>query len=250
MNKKRISVLIVLTIVVLLAFSSCKSSSELNNGKVENCIITVSGEGLVTVDPDVVDFSIRISEIAPTTGEAQIMTNKKIAKIFEILESFNIDVKDIKTTNLSFNTEYDWIDGKQVFEGERATQSINVEMKELERFDELVMTIGQNITGLSFNSVSFDKDDKSQSYLEARMKALQDAKEKADIYAKTAGMILGKPLQITEGSLNTSNYRYNMASANTMLMESKVADFSVPQTQAPSGQIEITVSVNVVYQAL
>jgi len=249
MSKKRIGILLILGFVVLFSFSSCLSSAELDNKKVENCLITVSGQGIVTVDPDCVNFSIRISEIAPTTGEAQSMTNKKIAKVFEILDNFNIDSKDIKTTNLSFNTEYNWVDGKQEFEGERATQSINVKMKELEKFDELVTTIGQNITGLSFNSVSFDKDDKSESYSEARMKALKDAKEKAAIYAETAGMILGKPLQISEGSLNTSNYRYNTATT-AMLMESKSMDSSIPQTQAPSGQIEITVSVNVVYQAI
>jgi len=250
MNKKKLGVLLIFAMVILLTFSSCQSSDELDSGKDASCLITVSGEGVVTVDPDVVNFSIRISEIAPTTGEAQILTNKKIAKVFEILESFNIDIKDIKTTNLSFNTEYNWIDGKQEFEGERATQSINVKMKELEKFDELVMTIGQNLTGLSFNSVNFDKDEKGESYSEARMKALKDAEEKAKIYAKTAGMILGKPLQINEGSFNSSNYRYNMTSANAMLMESKSADLSVPQTQAPSGQIEISVSVNAVYQAL
>ncbi|MDD4083264.1 MAG: SIMPL domain-containing protein, partial [Sphaerochaetaceae bacterium] len=235
--------------IVLLAFSSCQSSSELDNQKVENCLITVSGEGVVTVDPDVVNFSIRISEIAPTTGEAQIMANKKIAKVFEILDAFDIDSKDIKTTNLSFNTEYNWVDGKQEFEGERATQSINVKMKTIEKFDELVTTIGQNITGLSFNSVNFDKDDKSEGYSEARMKALKDAKEKAEIYAQTAGMILKTPLQISEGSFNTSSYR-SMVAPTAMLMESKSAESSIPLTQAPSGQIEISVSINVVYQAI
>lgn len=235
-------VLVLLVSMTLLVSCQTTGNEELKSE------ISVQGSSVITVDPDIVNFTVRVSETAPTTGEAQQETNTKISAILAILDSYGIEKKYIQTNSLSFSTDYNWEDGQQIFVDERVTQQVSVVMHDLSRFTALVDELGTKLTGINFNSVNFDKEDKTECYKEARTKAILDAREKAEAYALASGLVLGKPMTINEGYayVSTNNMVY---AAAPKAMAAGVSEDAMVATEAPTGQLEVSASVNVVFRA-
>lgn len=245
MKKKfRLMVLVTAALAAAVLLSSCATAGASAQSELA-CRIEVQGEARLTAKPDTVEFAVAVSELAPTTSEAQRTANAKISRILHILKSFGLEDKDISTSNLTFNTEYSWTDSGRNFLGERVSQRVVARMHDISRFPALVDALGANLTGISLDSVSFDLKDKTQIYAEARTLAILNATEKARTYAEASGLTLGNAFSISEGGVYISrgNAKYGMAMA---VEAASAADYS---TEIPSGEIEISASVNVVFSA-
>ncbi|MGP1418494.1 MAG: SIMPL domain-containing protein [Sphaerochaetaceae bacterium] len=244
---KKTSILMAIAMAALAAavlLSSCATAGASAKSEL-SCRIEVQGEARLTAKPDIVEFSVAVSELAPTTSEAQQMANAKISRILEVLKSFGLDDRNISTSNLTFNTEYSWTDSGRNFLGERVSQRVTARMKELASFPALVDALGANLTGISLDSVSFDLQDKTQLYAQARTLAIAHASEKAQTYAAASGLALGKAVSISEGGVYISrgNAKYGAA------MAAEAASADGYSTEIPSGEIEISASVNIVFSA-
>ena len=81
--KRHLAVLLILSAIIVI-LTSCSTLS--SSSKTEPTVISVSGNGIVYLEADMVKFSINVSETAYTTGEAQQRTNKKMAQILDLLK--------------------------------------------------------------------------------------------------------------------------------------------------------------------
>ncbi|MDY4888877.1 MAG: SIMPL domain-containing protein [Sphaerochaetaceae bacterium] len=242
--KRNQVIVIVLSLAMVLILASCQTASSTTD---EFCQISVQGTSTVKLEPDVVNFTVRVSETAPTTKEAQQLSNAKVSSVLSILDSFGIEKKHITTNNLSFSTDYSWESGKQVFVAERVTQQISVVMHDLAGFSSLIDELGSKLTGISFDSVVFDREDKTEFYREARIKAIEDARSKAESYALASGLTLDIPVSINDGSAYVSS---NRVSYPKMMAAEAVATSSMSyDTEVPSGELEISASISVVFRA-
>ncbi len=229
MKTKRIAVL-VLSIAMVALLSSCMATQDLVR------TIQVSGSGEVELTADIASFSIQVSELGKTTKEAQALANEKMSLILKTLRAQNIEDKDIKTTALTLRPSYKWIDNTQTLEGQVASQSLTVTMRDLPNLGLLIDKLG-DISGISLNSVRLDKEDKGAALEEARQKAVAAALAKAEVYAKSTNMQVGEPITISESSVATpyepramkmmaSNEAYDMATeipAGTMTVRSTIS---------------------------
>lgn len=236
---------IFLIVTGLLLLVSCSTVN--NSNLTEKSTISVSGSGAVVMEADLVTFNIGVSETASTTGEAQQMANKKIAEILNLLRSFDIEDKDISTTNLSFYSDYYWEDGKQVKTGEQVSQNIYVTLRKKDAFASLMDKLGSSVTGITFNNVSFTASDKKEAQEKARRLAYEDAYEKAAVYAESCGLQVGKPVSISEGGAYFStrvnaDAKYEMAAAT--------AEAPAYGTEAPSGQQSVNVNCNITFELI
>lgn len=247
---KKVFKITLISFILIFALASCASmSGTASTESSQMRTISVSGSGTITLSADMVTFSINVSETAPTTAEAQQLTNKKINQILAILKNYKIEDKDISTTALSFSTEYYWdsVSGRQIKEGENVSQTVYVKMGDIDRFGALVDELGSSVSGISFYSTSFDKSDKTQAYEEARELAYQDAYNKALKYAQSAGMELGYPITITDGYTSYSN---RAVAADGLMKATSVEAAASYKTEAPSGQLSVSSNVSVVFQLL
>ena len=73
--KRNIGILLILSVLLVL-LASCSTLDK--STKTDPTVISVSGNGIVYLEADMVKFSINVSETADTTGEAQQKTNKKM----------------------------------------------------------------------------------------------------------------------------------------------------------------------------
>ena len=228
-------------ILIVFMMASCATLNE----KPQRTV-SVSGSGAVAINADMVTFNIGVSETAQTTGEAQQLANKKISQILAILRSFGINDKDMTTANLSFYSDYYWDNnGKQIKTGEQVSQTIFVEMHDIDKFASLMDKLGTDVSGISFNSVSFTTADKTQAKHQARELAYEDAYEKAQSYASSCNMTVGKPVSISEGS---AYFGTRMNADAKMAYAPAPTEEAVFGTEAPSGQLSVNVSCSIVFE--
>ena len=244
MNKfiKNITFIAFLTIV-LFALASC---STLGGASSEPTTVSVSGTGVVYLKADIVTFSINVDETADTTAEAQQKTNEKMTRILEILRSFGIEDDGISTTALNFSSEYYWDNGRQIKTGESVSQTVYVTMKDLDQFPNLADELGSKLTGISFYNVNFDSSQKEEAYSKARELAYQKALEKAELYARSAGLEIDRPVSISEGYLSYGSANYKRS--DMVYLEAAAAPSAAYGTQAPTGLLSASIDVSVVFE--
>ena len=230
--------------IICFAISSCSTLSG-TPGTQSSTTVSVSGTGIVYLKADIVTFSINVNETAPTTAEAQQLTNEKMTKILDILKTFGIKDDDISTTALNFNSEYYWDNGKQIKTGEAVSQTVYVTMKELDQFPKLADELGSKLTGISFYNVNFDSTQKEAAYSKARELAYEKALEKAELYAKSAGLTISRPITISEGYMSYGSANYKR---NDMVMMAEAAAAPTYGTQTPSGLLSASIDVSVVFE--
>lgn len=240
--KKQLTVLAVLLLSALLLVS-CASTSEVE----DKTLVTLSGRGRVTLEPDMAQFSIGVSETEDTTAEALAAANEKMNAILAIMKDAGVADDDIETSYLRLSPSYTWNEGERILLGQNASQDISVTIKELgENEDVLAKVIDRlaSVDGIELGSISFDASDKEAAYSEARQAAVKHALAKAEDYAAAAGLKLGKVTSISEGydDSYSSNSMVAEASGVMYAMASMASD---SRTTVHAGDIEVSISVNV-----
>jgi hypothetical protein len=215
-------------------------------GSIQNSI-TVSGEGKVTATPDIVRISSGVSELADTTKEAQQQANDKLDRIISILTENDVPERNVQTSNLSFRPEYDWNNGEKKLLGQRVTQTLTIEIPEIdtnpERVTQILDSLGE-IDGLELNSVNFDIEDKTTFFSSAREQAFEKAFQKAKELAQFGSVKLGKPISISEANISYNPMPYQNFARKEMVM----ADGMGGGSSLPSGELDVTAMVNVVFE--
>jgi uncharacterized protein YggE len=159
--------------------------------------ISISGEGKVTAIPDIALVSLGLTTEKKNISDAQTENSKTMNSLIEKLRGLNIAKEDIKTVNYSIYPAYDWTDGRQILRGYTVSQDVQVKIRKTDQVDEVLKIAGDlklnQIGGLTFNI------DNPENYKqEARIKALENAKEKADALANVMGVKLGKVISFSE----------------------------------------------------
>ncbi len=221
------------------------SGTDLAGNKITNTI-NVSGDGRIYSSPNMVTISFTASELTDTSKQSLEKVNEKINTAKEILKDKGIKDEDIQTTDLSIYPEYDYSGTRSVLKGQRASQTIKVDVKGIEnsisKASEIVDDIAK-IENIQINSISFDIEDKTELFAKARELAFEKAKSKAEQLSKLSDVKLLKPVSITDNAVDYQPPVYYSANA---FQESMAADAS-RDTGISGGQLEISLTINVLF---
>ena len=161
-------------------------------------MITVSGEATISVPPDQAEIEAGVTSDAKTAREASEANNAAMGKLLLALKAANVEPKDIQTSRLSLQPQYaPNRSGPSPVVGYQASNRVTVRLHDIPKvastIDVLVGAGATNVGGIGFSISNASKllDD-------ARGQAVADARRKAEIYAKAAGVTLGAPLGISE----------------------------------------------------
>ena len=241
--KKRFLLLFAgIAILVLMAglATSCQPSVSAAAGANQQTGISVSGDGKVTVTPDVANIQLGIQAQAKTVADAQSQAVKAMNDVMAALTNNGVAQKDIQTQyyNIQQTTTYDNVKQQQIVTGYEVSNVVNAKVRDVTKAGSVIDAVtaaGGDLTRL--NSIQFSLNDPTAATDKAREMAMADAKDTATQLAKLAGVTLGKPISISEN--NTSVPLYAPVYA-------KAAD-SVSSTPISPGELDITLSVQVVY---
>ncbi len=153
--------------------------------------------------PDTLNANVSIEFTAPDVTAAMNQTSDRQEAVINALVNSGIDRRDISTTNVSLQPQYGGGDNPAIT-GYRASNSIAVKIRKLDAASQalaLIVSTGGDATRI--NSVSYAIDDDSQLVKDARTRAFDDAKDRAEQYAQLSGLTLGKIISISESAGTT-----------------------------------------------
>jgi uncharacterized protein YggE len=180
-------------------------------------VISVTGEAHISVPPDLVQIDAGVTSEAKTAREASDANNTAMNKVLLALKGAGIDEKDYQTSRLSLQPQYSQ---SQVSSGKpgappsivgyRASNHVTIRLRDVTKVANVIdtlVTAGANEIG----GINFMVSQASKLLDDAREQAVADARRKAEIYAKAAGVTLGAPISISEEGAAQPLFQTRMA---------------------------------------
>ncbi len=244
-----------LVLVLLAVFLLGKSLNEFKDysGNPESMdTITVTGEGEVLAVPDIATFNFTITEEGKTVPEAQKKATEKNNAVIKMLRDQGIADKDIVSTP-SINPKYDYTarpctqfacpPSGSTLVGYDASYSVTVKVRKAE--DTAVVTAKIAELGVqNLSQVTYTIDNDEELKLEARTKAIADAKKKAKRLAKDLGVNLDEIVSFSE---NNGGYSPMFMKAERS-MDTMAVGAALPTPDLPMGENKIVSSVSVQFR--
>ena len=185
--------------VTAIGLAGCDASSgPTGSADKDTRQVTVVGAGEVQGAPDTLSVNASIEFVAPDVTAAMNQTSDRQKSVIDVLVDSGIDRKDIRTTQVSLQPQFAGGDSTAIV-GYRASNSIDVKIRKLDSASQVLTSIvstGGDATRI--NSVNYSIGDDSQLVKDARARAFNDAKDRAQQYAQLSGQKLGKVISITE----------------------------------------------------
>jgi len=212
---------------------------------INGTLLTISAEGRSTRTPDIATFNAGVTSQGDTAAAALAANSADMARVIAALKRAGIADRDIQTSNLSLSPIYapqrHLPDGTMVpvqpkIVGYQANNSVSVRQRKLGDFGKVIdtlVTAGAN----QVNGPSFEMENPDPAMDEARIEAMAKARARAELYAKAAGLRVGRILSINEsgGWSPPQPVMYRMARAE--------AASAPPPVQAGELSLNMTVSV-------
>ena len=240
--------------LLVLTISTLKQLHYIGSGVAATNTISVDGTGDVFSVPDTATFSYSVTNLAKDVVAAQTKVNNDGNAILAYLKEQGVEEKNIQTTDYSVNPQYDYSNGvcgpagycppgKQVLSGYQVSQTVTVKVKDTNKAGTLLSGIGAkgatNISGLSFTV-----ENETALQAQARSKAIEDARTKANELAKELGVSIVRIVGFSESGRGGPIYY-----AKAMRMDSAGEGAqSAPSAEIATGQNKITSNVSVTYE--
>lgn len=209
--------------------------------------ITVSGEGEAAAAPDMALVSVTVLREGDTARAALDANNIAMTDVLAAMKAFGIAEKDLQTSGFSIQPRYVYADPNkgETFEpkitGYSVYNTLGVRVRDLAKVGEVLdqsVTLGVNQGG----NITFVKDDVSGVMEEARKKAVENAIAKAKTITSTAGIGIGRILDMSEQSFQPGPIP--MMQADMAMMKSAGA----PSVPVAAGENSYRVTVNVTFE--
>ena len=212
--------------------------------------IWVTGEGSVTLEPDLATLGLGVEARGETVSDAIAEASTAMDAVLGALRGQGVQDRDVQTRNFNVWPEYEYQevmrDGARrqtrVLVGYVVSNTVTAKIRDLDSVGEVIDDVaaaGGDSTRI--DSVGFTVDDQSAYAEELRSKAVADAMEKASHFASLAGVSLGEPTFISEAAAGSPG--------GPVFLESEAFAMAraAPTTSISGGELELRMSVQVLF---
>lgn len=194
--------LVSLSLVVYLgekSFETMRATQRLDRPIPAEHTFLVEGIGKAMMTPDVATMTFSILSTDATVAGAQKQNTAKMNVMMDKIKAVGIADADLQTKDYSAYEKTEWNPQKQisVSVGWVVSQSLEVKIRDAKNISTIVEIAGQN-GSTSISGPTFTIDDSSKYQAIAREKGLADAKQKAEIVAKSLGLTIDRAIGYTE----------------------------------------------------
>ena len=220
--------------------------------------IWVTGKGELSVKPDLVIISAGIEVTNPCvqgpvktcySQPALVIAKLAMQEITKIIKSKGIQEKDITTTRFNVQAKYAWDDEirAQVLVGYTVTNIVSIKLKDLDLIGELIddiiaveekikpKTKREEIT-TRIDSVRFTVENTDQYQKTLISSAIENAIQKANMYAKFSNVKLGNLIYLSEASQIQPRYQQQFNRSMTAYAEGNSTPINI-------GEFDLQISV-------
>ncbi len=201
--------------------------------------VTVSGRGMVSAKPDLAMASLGVETFGQTVGEAVKQNGDKMAAVMAKLGELGIADKDIQTSNFNINFERQ---GSDPNVGQyRVSNMVQIKIRDLDKAGSILDAAVQAGVNQVWG-VNFTIEDQAALEGQARVKAVEDARKRADALAKLGKVQLGQVLAVSEGGavVPLPAARFGMGGGGG-------ASADVAVVSVSPGEVQVTYQVQVTY---
>ncbi|WP_224996515.1 SIMPL domain-containing protein [Cesiribacter sp. SM1] len=240
------SLLSLLTIAGISFFASAQTTSQSPQPiNTTSGIIEVQGQGRMRVQPDQTIVMIQVQNTNTEAGRSVQIVTEQVEQLLKKLQEAGFRKDEIKTSQFFLNENNEWRDGRMFRNGYTASQTMEVRFPlDQQRMTKLTNVFANTQEGVTFQ-FSFGLSDKLQQQVKDELirKAIQDAREKASVIARSANIRLGSIRKIDYGQQGIRPYEATVGYSGVAEMRKQAADF--PQTEIQT--IEMTDQILVIW---
>ncbi len=238
------SVLVGALLVVLTAFAGVRTWNAVLEQKyigkpaTFRDTITIDGVGKVTAKPTLALVQFGVVTQGATAAAAQRDNSSKMNAVIQAMQELGVKKDDIETSGYYLNPNYNYDKSPYTIIGYSVNQNVSAKVRDFEKIGQVLergVALGIN----QVNTVQFSIDDPTSLRDDARMKALEDARKKADALAKALDVDVVRVVSFAESPANAPGpvpmyYREAATSADAG---------SAPTIQSGTQDVEMNVSV-------
>ena len=215
--------------------------------------IWVNGIGTKDVEADVAVISLGVESREETVAAARGAAAESMTSVLDALSALGVADDDIVTTSLDIYPIEVWVEvedevgshNEPRITGYVVNNRVRVTVRDIEMADEVIdeaAEVGGDL--IRINNVRFTVGDPAAHADEIRLRAVEDAEAKADLYAEAFGVELGPVVFMQESSgavpAEQGNVRLEMALANS----------TGASTPIESGDISLSITIQAGFSIL
>jgi uncharacterized protein YggE len=205
--------------------------------------LIVIGEAEQSSVPDTALLTVGVTKEAETASAALQSSSQFVRQLVSLANRMGIEGRDIQTFGLALQPRYSRPrsgsqDDKAIITGYMASNQLSIRVRKIDTLGDVLdqfVRAGAN----EIRNLAFDVSDRRRLLDEARARAVEDAKRRANILANAAGLRLGEIISLEEEG---GGGQFSRTAASPRALE---AASSVP---IEAGEIGIRARVRVVWR--
>lgn len=161
--------------------------------------VEVTGHGAHHVVPDLVIVRARVQSDARDVATALAESSDRTAAAFQAAADHGVEAADRRTDDVGIHPRHDQ-DGRKVV-GYTAYQAFRLTVRDPSRVGDILQALaGAAGDALAVDGIEMTAEQTTEAVEAAREAAFEDARARADQYARLAGVELGAVVRIREGA--------------------------------------------------
>lgn len=212
--------------------------------------ISIQGSAIINVSPDIANVSFDLSTKEKTAQEAKEANDAMLKKLNDVLKKYEIKESELSMNYMNIRPYYEYRGNSNELKGYMAQKTITIKIKEIGKYNSFIDDLLK--VGISnINSVDFTLEDIKTVRNQARVKALENAREKAELFASSLSKKIVDVIEISESDVSVrysqSNYKSNYRGmlSNSLLESSD--EVSGATEEEKRGNIAVSASVSAVF---
>jgi hypothetical protein len=202
--------------------------------------IRLDAAGSVKAKPDMAQVTVGVAADADTARAALGQNSAAMTRVVDAVKAAGLVEEDIQTVDFSVRPRFEQskTDGKNTIVGYRVVNLIRITVRDVTKLGEILdkaVSLGSNEIG----GIQFGVADPARLLDEARKRAMDTARRKAQLYAEAASAKLGRVVTIDEQA--TSPWRPQAYAASR-------ADAKGLDTPIQAGEAEFQVTISVLWE--
>lgn len=160
--------------------------------------LDIVARGEVRRTPDIAVISAGVVSNAPTAAAAMADNADRMARVLAALRRAGLAERDIATASVSLQPQYRYAENQPpLVTGYQASNSVNIRFRDIRRAGAILDTlVREGANQINGPALTIDRPEAALD--EARVQAVGQARARAELYARAAGLTIKRIVSISE----------------------------------------------------